>query len=195
MSLEKPLIVCTIVILRQYIFYLQLCQTAKHMESSLLQRTQRWQGVQSKTNNDLISSGIVADSLAPVLILIFMQRERHETDILKRLQPGHFNYCILNHCQIHYLTIIMHLCDTYNSLKKQFCLKILLLLPPPPPPPPLPTSCSFWAIRLCSDRQNTSLYHRTEAQKKGFASIYPLKTLLKEKTVKDVESQSWKTIT
>ena len=78
------------------------------MESSLLQGTQRWQGVQSKTNNDLISSGIVADSLAPVLILIFMQRERHETDILKRLQPCLFNYCILKHCQIQYHRTEVH---------------------------------------------------------------------------------------
>ena len=33
----------------------------------------------------------------------------------------------------------------------------------------IPTSFSFLAIRLCSDRQNTSLFHRIEAQKQGLA--------------------------
>ena len=36
----------------------------------------------------------------------------------------------------------------------------------------IPTSCSFLAIRICSDRQNTSLYHRTKAQKQGLAYTY-----------------------
>ena len=35
----------------------------------------------------------------------------------------------------------------------------------------IPTSCSFLGIRLCSNRQNTSLYHRTEAQKQGLAFV------------------------
>ena len=36
----------------------------------------------------------------------------------------------------------------------------------------IPTSCSFLAIRLCSDRQNTSLYHRTKARKQRLTLIY-----------------------